>query len=105
MCYHAKPMALRSRLLFRRPVFRRMDVAVSTHQASKTDRPLPTSAAAGWLLLAAAVAALVVALDMLTKWLIEREIGPAASRTHISILGSFLELRYALNDGVAFGQK
>ena len=82
---------------------RRLDLAVSTNHASKTERRLPPVDSTRWLAIAAGVALVVIVLDLLTKWLIEREIGPAASRTHIEVLGSFVELRYALNSGVAFG--
>lgn len=46
---------------------------------------------------------IVLALDALTKWLVEREIGPGAARSHIEVIGSFVELRYARNAGIAFG--
>ncbi len=80
-----------------------MDVAVSTNHASKTDSSHTVSGATRWVMLGAAVALIVIALDALVKWLIVREIGPGAARTHIAILGSFVELRYTLNSGVAFG--
>lgn len=82
---------------------RRPDLAVSTNHASKTERRFSTVDSARWLAIAAAVALAVIGLDLLIKRLIEREIGPAASRTRIDVLGSFIELRYALNSGVAFG--
>lgn len=80
-----------------------MGVAVSSNHASKSEHPLAAGDSARWLGLAAAVALAVVALDGITKWLVEREIGPNASRTHIEIAGSLLELRYTVNGGVAFG--
>jgi signal peptidase II len=82
---------------------RRTDVAVSTNHASKTEQRLFAPDAARWLGLAAVVALTVVVLDAITKWLIEREIGPGAGRAHIQLMGSFVELRYTLNSGVAFG--
>lgn len=53
--------------------------------------------------LALVVGALVVLLDLLSKQWIERELGPGGSRPSVSIAGQFLELRYTLNSGVAFG--
>lgn len=81
----------------------RADVAVSTHHASKTEDNAIAGDAARWLGLAGLVALAVVVLDAASKWAIVREIGPDAARTHIGLLGSFAELRYTANGGVAFG--
>ena len=76
---------------------------MSTNHASKTEEPWLPSAAGRWLGFAMAIALAVVALDGLTKWLVVRELGPNGTRTQIELLGNFVELRYALNSGVAFG--
>lgn len=76
---------------------------MSIHHASKTERGLFAQEAGRWLGLAAAVALAVIVLDVLSKWAIEREIGPAAARTQLQIVGNFVELRYTANAGVAFG--
>jgi signal peptidase II len=76
---------------------------VSTSHASKTERAWFRADSGRWLGLAAAVASIVVLADTLSKWAIEREIGPNATRSHIRIIGSFAELRYTENAGVAFG--
>lgn len=55
------------------------------------------------LLFAGLVALVVVMLDLLTKWLVTRELGPGDERSSISVLGNFVELHYAQNGGVAFG--
>lgn len=56
-----------------------------------------------WLALAAGVTGVVVALDVLSKLLVTRELGPDGSKSSIQIAGDFIELHYALNSGVAFG--
>jgi signal peptidase II len=56
-----------------------------------------------WLALAAFVALFVVLLDVLTKELVIRELGPDGSRSSISIAGDLIELHYVRNSGVAFG--
>lgn len=76
---------------------------MSTHHASKAQRASFTAGSFRWLGLACAIALAVVLLDAATKWLIEREIGPNAARASIQIAGSFIELRYTANSGVAFG--
>jgi len=53
--------------------------------------------------LAGVTALIVIALDALTKWLVVRELGPSAGRASVSLVGEFVELRYATNGGVAFG--
>jgi signal peptidase II len=53
--------------------------------------------------LAAFVGLVVVLLDVLSKALIVRELGPDGSRSTISIAGDFIELQYGRNSGVAFG--
>lgn len=53
--------------------------------------------------LAGVTALIVIALDALTKWLVVRELGPSAGRPSVSLVGEFVELRYATNGGVAFG--
>jgi signal peptidase II len=50
-----------------------------------------------------AVAAVIVALDRLTKDAIVQAIGPAASIHRIDLLGHWVALDYAENRGVAFG--
>jgi signal peptidase II len=82
---------------------RRADVAVSTQHASKTEQGWYAAGSGRWLGLAAGVAVAVILLDAATKWLVVREIGPNAARTSLGILGSFVELRYTANAGVAFG--
>jgi signal peptidase II len=84
-------------------IARRADVAVSTHHASKAQRASSTTGSFRWLGVACAIALAVILLDAATKWLIEREIGPNAARSSIQIAGSFIELRYTANAGVAFG--
>lgn len=106
MCYHAKPARTRwfhGAVSILGGAADRADVAVSTHHASKTERGLFAQDSGRWLGLAAAVALAVIALDALSKWAIELEIGPNAARTHLEILGDVVELRYTANAGVAFG--
>lgn len=68
-----------------------------------SNRRLVSSDSLRWIALAVGVGSIVVVLDALTKALITREIGPDGSRSSISIAGNFIELRYGLNDGIAFG--
>jgi signal peptidase II len=56
-----------------------------------------------WVALAVGVGALVMVLDALTKTLVTRELGPNGTRSAIPIAGDFIEFRYGLNDGIAFG--
>lgn len=74
--------------------------------SNHVSRPLRRSIALGstrLLLLAIGVAVLVVLVDVFTKWLIDRELGPGSSRGAIQVADDFIELRYTLNGGVAFG--
>lgn len=51
----------------------------------------------------AAVALLVTALDLSSKRIIVETIGPGAERSTLSVAGTFIELRYSVNSGIAFG--
>lgn len=76
---------------------------MSTNHLSRPDGKWVGAVSIGWLGLAAVVAALVVLCDALSKKLVENQIGPGQARSSISLIGDFVELRYALNSGVAFG--
>ncbi len=76
---------------------------MSTQQASKTEHGWFAAGSGRWLGLAAAVTVAVILLDAATKWLVVREIGPNAARSSSRVLGSFVELRFTANAGVAFG--
>lgn len=52
---------------------------------------------------AAALAALVIALDQLTKTAVSNLLGPSRAASRINIFGNWLALEYAENRGVAFG--
>lgn len=49
------------------------------------------------------VAASIVALDQLVKWVIDREIGPGTGRSERWLAGDWLGLSYVKNTGIAFG--
>ncbi len=76
---------------------------MSTHHASKTEHGSVAALSGRYLGIAAGIALIVILLDIVSKWLILREIGPNAARASIGIIGSFVELRYTANAGVAFG--
>ena len=82
---------------------RRIELAVSTHHVSKSEQPWSTTVVSRWLGLMVVAALVIVALDVATKWLIVREIGPGAQRSGIAIDGDFIEFRYSVNAGIAFG--
>lgn len=52
---------------------------------------------------AGAVAILVLALDQVTKALVQRDLGPGSDRSVVPIVGDWFLLEYARNRGVAFG--
>lgn len=67
--------------------------------------PAATSAAngpLGWFLLAA-VAALVWAVDQLTKRLVVANLAPMGPGYHVPIIGDWLRLTFTTNTGAAFG--
>lgn len=68
-----------------------------------TDHRRLAPAASRSLGLAVATALMVIVLDGVTKRLIVDTIGPGAARAVISVAGSFIELRYSVNSGIAFG--
>ncbi|MCC6674536.1 MAG: signal peptidase II [Thermomicrobiales bacterium] len=78
-------------------------MAMSTNHRSKNRHRLLAGHAGRWIWLAAIVGFMVVVLDALSKWGIAQEIGPGAARSHFVLAGDFIELRYAVNSGVAFG--
>ena len=45
----------------------------------------------------------VMALDQLTKWLTETNLGPYGSGKEVEILGGLVRFRYVLNTGASFG--
>ncbi len=53
--------------------------------------------------LLAVVAAVVAAVDQVTKQLIDANLGPASSIHVIELAGSWVRLEYAQNRGIAFG--
>lgn len=80
-----------------------MDQTVSTNRLPKIEQPLVSRDMNRWIGLSAVVALLVLIFDLMSKWLVVRELGPKTDRSHIEIAGSFFELRYSVNSGVAFG--
>jgi signal peptidase II len=48
-------------------------------------------------------ATLVILLDILTKFLVTRTLGPDSDRHSVRIVSSLVELDYGENDGIAFG--
>jgi signal peptidase II len=51
----------------------------------------------------AVTATLVIPLDILTKFLVTRTLGPDSDRHSVRIVSSLVELDYGENDGIAFG--
>ncbi|MCO5220912.1 MAG: signal peptidase II [Thermomicrobiales bacterium] len=76
---------------------------MSISNSSKPKTPSIPSVDSQCVVLAAGVALFVVLLDVLTKWAITKELGPGSDRSSIEIAGSFFELHFAQNGGVAFG--
>ena len=73
-----------------------------SHFIPTNRRSFPADSAR-WMALAVGMAGLVITLDVLSKALVTRELGPNGSRSSIQIFGNVFELHYALNSGVAFG--
>jgi signal peptidase II len=55
------------------------------------------------LLAATGIAALVLAVDQVTKWLVAENLGPDAASHRSRLLGDVLAIHYVENTGVAFG--
>lgn len=65
-------------------------------------RSLPPNSSR-WFAVAVLVGLVVILVDVFTKWMVTRALGPGGSRGAIHIVDDFIELHYALNTGVAFG--
>jgi signal peptidase II len=55
------------------------------------------------LLAATGIAALVLAVDQIAKWLVADKLGPGASSHRYRLLGDLFGIQYVENRGVAFG--